>query len=814
MRKFADESGRERRGRPSLCISLCICESLFNMRKKFVCFLWICFVLVVCAAAAFFAAIARGWIGYVPPLAELQTPISRFASQVVSADGVLLGTWSRSENRIFVDYDEISPHVFRALVATEDVRFNRHSGIDIRALGRAVVKRGLFGDKGAGGGSTITQQLAKQLYSSTASSSAERLLQKPIEWVIAVELERQYTKEEILTLYLNYFDFLHGAVGIKTAASTYFGKQPRDLTLTEAATLVGMCKNPSYYNPVRFPDRCRERRNVVLGQMEKAGFLSEAERQTLSAEPLTLNFHRADHKEGSATYLREMLRRVLMARRPQRADYHDWQAQQFYEDSMAWERDPLYGWCNKNFKRDGSPYNIYTDGLKIRTTIDSRMQRYAEESVRGHVAFYLQPLFERQRRGSATFPYTDALTPAQVKAIMDKAMRLSDRYRTMKAAGADETEIRRTFDVPTAMTVYSYHGDVDTVMTPMDSIRYYKSFLRAAFFSMDPANGHVKAYVGGLDYTHFQYDMCTSGRRQVGSTIKPFLYALAMQDGLTPCDELMNAQRTYYVAGRPWTPRNTSHSRYGEMVTLKWGLSRSNNWISAALMQAIDPTGQRFAALLHEFGVMNREIHPSMALCLGPCDISVSEMASAYTAFVNRGIRCAPLFVTRIEDNQGNVLAEFQPRMNEVISEESSYKMIDMLRAVVDGGTAGRLRFKYHLKAPIGAKTGTTNRNSDGWFVGFTPRLVSACWVGGEDRDIHFNSMAIGQGASSALPIWAYYMIKVYRDKSLGYRQDETFSMPQDFDPCSSGIGSDVRPDSTATAPPPNSTPGVDGIFD
>ena len=784
------------------------------MRKKFVCFLWACFVLAACAAGAFFAAIARGWIGYVPPLSELQTPISRFASQVVSADGVLLGTWSRSENRIFVDYDEISPHVFRALVATEDVRFFRHSGIDARALGRAVVKRGLFGDKGAGGGSTITQQLAKQLYSSTAASPAERLLQKPIEWVIAVELERQYTKEEILTLYLNYFDFLHGAVGIKTAAATYFGKLPRDLSLNEAATLVGMCKNPSFFNPVRFPERCRQRRNVVLGQMAKAGFLTEAERQALSTEPLTLNFHRADHKEGSATYLREMLRRVLMARRPQREDYHEWQAGQFYEDSVAWERDPLYGWCNKNFKRDGSPYNIYTDGLKIRTTVDSRMQRYAEESVRGHVAFYLQPLFERQRRGSATFPFTDALTPAQVAAIMDKAMRLSDRYRAMKAAGAGEAEIRQAFDTPTAMTVYSYHGDVDTVMTPMDSIRYYKSFLRAAFFSMDPANGHVKAYVGGLDYTHFQYDMCTSGRRQVGSTIKPFLYALAMQDGLTPCDELMNAQRTYYVAGRPWTPRNSGHARYGEMVTLKWGLSRSNNWISAALMQAIDPTGQRLAALLHEFGVMNRDIHPSMALCLGPCDISVAEMASAYTAFVNRGIRCAPLFVTRIEDREGNVLAEFQPRMNEVISEESSYKMIDMLRAVVDGGTAGRLRFKYHLDAPMGGKTGTTNRNSDGWFVGFTPRLVSACWVGGEDRDIHFNSMAIGQGASSALPIWAYYMTKVYRDKSLGYRKDEAFNIPSGFDPCASAAPPGALPDSTATALPAASPPGVDGIFD
>lgn len=784
------------------------------MRKKFICILWICFALTLLATASFFTAIAKGLIGYVPPLEDLENPISRFASQIVSADGKLLGTWSRSENRIFVDYDDISPRLVEALIATEDVRFMRHSGIDARAVARAVVKRGILGNTSAGGGSTITQQLAKQLYSATASSTAERLLQKPIEWVIAVELERRYTKEEILTLYLNYFDFLHSAVGIKTAASTYFGKLPINLTTCEAATLVGMCKNPSYYNPVRFPERCRDRRNVVLSQMGKAGYLSDAEVATLSQEPLTLNFHRADHKEGSATYLREYLRRVLMARKPDPNDYYAWQKQQYYEDSVAWERDPLYGWCNKNYKRDGYNYNIYTDGLKIYTTIDSRMQRYAEESVRAHVALYLQPLFERQKKGSKTYPYSSALTKSQVDAILQKAVRLSDRYRALKASGASDSEIERSFAEPVPMTVYSYHGDVDTVMTPMDSIRYYKAFLRSAFLSMDPTNGHVKAYVGGLDYAHFQYDMCTMGRRQVGSTVKPFLYALAMQDGRTPCDEILNVQRTYYVAGRPWTPRNTSQSRYGESVTLKWGLSRSNNWISAALMHDVDPTGQRFAALLHEFGVMNREIHPSMALCLGSCDISVSEMASAYTVFVNKGIRTAPLFVTRIEDNQGNVIAEFQPRMNEVISEESSYKMIDMLRAVVDQGMAGRLRFKYHFTAPIGGKTGTTNNNSDGWFVGFTPRLVSACWVGGEDRDIHLNQMTYAQGASSALPIWAYYMRKVFRDEALGYTEDEQFNLPEDFDPCGNRLPTDSVETVVDETPPPPPTTGVDVIFD
>ena len=627
-------------------------------------------------------------------------------------------------------------------------------------------------------------------------------------------LERTYTKDEILTLYLNYFDFLHNAVGIKTAAATYFSKQPKDLTLTESAMLVGMCKNPSYFNPIREPERCQERRNVVLSQMYKAGYLTEAEYEENKAKPLELAFHRIDHKDGIATYFREYLRKILMADKPNPDNYAAWQSQTYYDDSLAWETDPLYGWCNKHTKSDGTHYNIYTDGLKIYSTINSRMQKYAEDVVSAHVEGYLQPIFEREKRRSPTAPFTNKITKQQANSIIMQSVKQSDRYRSMKSDGYSEEEIMKAFNERVPMTVFTYHGEVDTIMSPMDSIKYYKSFLRAGFMVMDPATGAVKAYVGGLDYSHFQYDMCTEGRRQIGSTIKPFLYALAMENGYEPCDQVENVSRTYIVGDKAWTPRNSSRARYGEMVTLKWGLSRSNNWISAALMQAIDPTGQRLAALLHEFGVMNRDIHPSMALCLGPCDISVAEMASAYTAFVNRGIRCAPLFVTRIEDREGNVLAEFQPRMNEVISEESSYKMIDMLRAVVDGGTAGRLRFKYHLDAPMGGKTGTTNRNSDGWFVGFTPRLVSACWVGGEDRDIHFNSMAIGQGASSALPIWAYYMTKVYRDKSLGYRKDEAFNIPSGFDPCASAAPPGALPDSTATAPPAASPPGVDGIFD
>ena len=755
------------------------------MRKVFVHFLWGTLVTAVLVVLLAFTAIWFGWIGYMPPIEDLQNPIDRYATQIYSADGKVIGTWNTNrENRIRVSYDNLSPYLVQALVATEDARFYSHSGIDFIALGRALVKRGLMGQESAGGGSTITQQLAKQLYSGVAHSTMERLLQKPIEWVIAVKLERNYTKEEIITMYLNYFDFLHNAVGIKTAANTYFNKDPKDLSLDEAATLIGLCKNPSFFNPVRYPDRCRERRNVVLAQMQKAGYISPAEYNRYCDSPLTLNFHRIDHKDGTATYFREFLRQYLMAKQPEKNDYPSWNAQQYYIDSIAWVTDPLYGWCNKNVKKDGTHYNIYTDGLKVYTTIDSRMQKYAEEAVYKHVARYLQPEFSRENRTKPNAPFTNALTTAEVRTILDRSLRQSDRYRDMKASGASEEEIRKAFRTPTEMTIFTYHGDIDTVMTPLDSIRYIKSFLRAGFMSMSPKTGEVKAYVGGLDFSHFQYDMVMVGRRQIGSTIKPFLYALAMENGFSPCDEAPNVQRSYIVAGQRWTPRNASHSRYGSMVTLKWALAQSNNWISAYLMSKLNP--QQLVQLIYEFGIRTPNIHPSMALCLGPCDVSVGEMVSAYTTFVNRGIRCAPLFITKIEDNEGNVIAQFQPRMNEVISEESANKMLVLLKAVVDGGTAGRLRYKYHLTGEIGGKTGTTNRNADAWFMGFTPELVSGCWVGGEDRDIHFDSMRMGQGATMALPIWAYYMQKVYADRTLGYDPKAKFKLPASFNPCTS----------------------------
>ena len=756
------------------------------MIRKVVKILWIFIALISLVCVFIFFSIAKGWIGYMPPVEDLENPNYKFTTEVFSEDGKVLGTYSYSkENRVFVGYNDLSPNIINALIATEDVRFAEHSGIDAYALTRAVVKRGILMQKNAGGGSTITQQLSKQLYSPSADNVMERLFQKPIEWVIAVKLERYYTKEEILTMYLNKFDFLNNAVGIKTAAFTYFGCEPKDLKIEEAATLVGMCKNPSLYNPVRYNERSRGRRNVVLDQMRKAGYITEAERDSLQALPLKLKYNRVDHKEGLATYFREYLRGVLTAKKPDKANYRGWQMQKYYEDSLDWENNPLFGWCEKNTKKDGTKYNLYTDGLKIYTTLDSRMQQYAEDAVTEHLK-ELQGYFFKEKKGAKKAPYTFRLTQEQVDEILGRAMRLSDRYRIMKKAGATEAEIKKAFDTPEEMSVFSWEGEKDTIMTPMDSIRYYKFFLRAGFMSMDPRSGHVKAYVGGPNYHYFQYDMAMVGRRQVGSTIKPFLYTLAMENGFSPCDEVRHVEYTLIDEnGKPWTPRNANKKLIGDMVTVKWGLANSDNWITAYLMSKLNPYNLK--RLIHTFGVRNRDIVPSVSLCLGPCEISVGEMVSAYTAFPNKGIRVAPLFVTRIEDNDGNVLATFAPEMQEVISVSSAYKMLVMLRAVVNEGTGGRVR-RLGVKADMGGKTGTTNYNADGWFMGFTPSLVSGCWVGGEDRDIHFDTMLHGQGASMALPIWTKYMVKVLGDKSLGYDENETFQLPEGYDPCKDDV--------------------------
>lgn len=755
-----------------------------------------------------FVLVYNGVIGYMPPVEELRNPQDKFATAIYTADGVEMGRYFRnSGNRVYADLDEVSPNVVNALIATEDARFMDHSGIDLRAVTRAVVKTIILRQKNSGGGSTLTQQLAKQLYTPPSDGLLSRAMQKPIEWMIAVKLERFYSKDEILKMYLNQFDFLYNAVGIKSAAQVYFNKDAADLTVEEAATLVGMVKNPSYYNPVRHNERTRERRNIVLEQMYKADMLSEEELDSLQALPLTLNFRRVDHKDGLAPYFREELRRYLTAHKPNRDKYPSWDKQRFVDDSIAWETNPLYGWIDKNPKPDGTKYDIYSDGLKIYTTIDSRMQTYAEEAVNEHMTT-LQGQFFREKRNSPTAPYSSnpgELNSKLRETLIRNAIRQSERARVARIAGKSEDELMQEFDTPTEMTVFSYSGPIDTVMTPRDSLLYAKSFLRTGFMSMDPNTGFVKAYVGGPDFHFFQYDMVSTGRRQIGSTIKPFLYTYAMESDFTPCDELLNSQPTYYdESGREWSPRNAGKSRIDEMVTIRWALTNSNNWISARLMAQLSPA--ELVKRMHSYGITN-ELPAVMSLCLGPCEVSVKEMVTAYSAFANHGMRVDPMFVTAIADNNGNIISDFAPRQTEVITEKGYYRILSMLLNVVDGGTGSRLRrAPYSLTAQMGGKTGTTNFNSDGWFMGFTPDLVSGVWVGGEERYIHFNSMAEGQGASMALPIYGKYMVKVYGDKDLPYDQSRTFTFPSDIDLCGGEL---AAPEETETA-----EESVEGVFD
>lgn len=750
-----------------------------NIFSKLIKGMWLLFFLGLATVVVVFVLIAKGAIGYIPDIEELQNPKNKFATELYTSDGVQIGRYYYGrDNRVAVKYNEISPYVSQALIATEDERYHSHSGLDFKSLLRAIVYRGILQHKSAGGGSTITQQLAKQLYSPSAANIFERVLQKPIEWVIAIQLERYYTKEEIIAMYLNQFDFLNNAVGIKSAAQVYFNKIPAELNIQEAAMLIGMCKNPSYYNPNRFLERTRGRRNTVLAQMKRNHFISSQQKDSLEAFPISLDFHRVDHKAGIAPYFREYLRQVMTARKPERDRYASWQNQKFKEDSLAWKIDPLFGWCRKNVKPDGSHYNIYTDGLRIYTTLDSRMQQYAEEAVNEHVSGTLQGQFFKEKKGRSYAPFSKDISKKEIKNIMRRAERQSERYRKMRKAGFSRVAIDSAFKVKTPMRIFNGKERVDTLLSPLDSIRWEKHFLRCGFMSIDALNGHVKAYVGGPNFRYFQYDMVNTGKRQVGSTIKPFLYTLAMEEGMSPCDEVPNVQPTFYLAsGDVWSPRNDSDKRVGEMVPLSWGLANSNNWISAQLIRDLTPAS--LVKLMHSFGVQSH-LDPVVSLCLGPAEVSVKEMVGAYTTFVNKGIKVDPLYVTRIEDNKGNVLASFTPKMTEIISQHTSYKMLGMLQDVVNKGTGRRLRFRYKIKGEIGGKTGTTQNNSDGWFIGVTPQLVNGAWVGGEDRSIHFDKITQGQGASMALPIWALYMQKVYADSTLQYKEEEySFDIPK-----------------------------------
>lgn len=764
--------------------------------------LWIAFGGVVAFIVVLFLLINAGIIGYIPPIDDLQNPIDKYASQVYSSDGELLGTFSQERNnRIYSDYDNLPPYLVEGLVATEDVRYYSHSGIDVIGLTRAIFKT--ITGQGTSGGSTISQQLAKQLYSPTAKNIFERVLQKPIEWVIAVKLEKYYTKDEIINLYLNKYDFGYNAVGIQSASQVYFNKPSKDLKIEEAAVLVGMCNNSSLYNPRTRSELTTRRRNVVFGQMEKYGYITKHEFDSLRQLPLKLEFRRASHNEGLAPYFREYLRMTMSAKKPERSKYLAWQKEQYIQDSVNWEANPLYGWCNKNKKPDGSSYDLRFDGLKIYTTVDSRMQKYAEEAMEEHMGKEVQSWFDRQNKGRSYAPFSYDQRN-EIDTILYRAMKITDRYRKMKKEGASDKEIYKVFQKPAEMKVFSWKGEIDTIMTPWDSIRYHKSFLRSGFMAMDVLTGYVKAYVGGIDYKYFQYDMVNQGRRQVGSTIKPFLYTLAMEEGFTPCDEMLHVEQVLYDEnGREYRPRNSNKLRIGEMVSIKWGLQMSDNWVTTYLMGKTSP--YTFAQLLHSFGITGK-IDAVVSMALGTHNTTVAEMAAAYTAFANKGVRSNPRYVTHIEDSFGNIIADdvFLPKHDEVFSQGAYVKMLDMLRAVIDAGSGNRVR-RYGITAPMGGKTGTTQKNSDGWFMGFTPKLSAGCWVGGEDMSIRFSNMSEGQGAAVALPIFALFMKKVYADPDLGYSQSDQFETIPGYGVCDRA--SEELPDDNADSV------GIDKMF-
>ena len=746
-------------------------------RKKIVKWFWILFTAPVLMVAGLIGLV---WaFADIPSFEELENPDSKLATQVIAEDGEILTTF-HIENRSFVTYDELSENIVNAAVATEDVRFYNHSGIDFKSLGRVMFKTLLGGDSSQGGGSTITQQLAKTLYPREDVSSRipgvsiiKMVWIKLKEWVTAVKLERSYTKDEIMNMYMNAIFFGSNAYGIKAAAQTFFSKAPADLTVEEAATLVGMVNKPTRYNPALNPDKSLVRRNFVISQMAKAGFIEKEEADSIQQIPITLSYQVQDHNAGLGPYFRDMLRRTMNAKQPKRSSYA--QYEDYVVDSLQWADNPFYGWLNKNTKTDGSKYNLDKDGLRIYTTINYKMQKYAEEAVAEHLGQDLQKSFWRDLRWKKNKPFSNDIDSKTIDQLMKQARRWSDRYRIMKAGGASDAQIRKSFTEPVKMRVFSWDkkGYIDTVMTPDDSIRYYKSHLRAAFMAIEPHTGHIKAYVGGPNYRYFKYDNVRQGKRQVGSTIKPFLYTLAMQEGMTPCDKVVNVPQTFLVNDTTWTPKSTDKDEWiGQTVTLKWGLTKSSNNISAYLMKQYGP--HAMADMMRKMGV-GSYIDETYSLCVGSADISVYEMVAAYNTFPSKGVYVSPIFVTRIEDNMGNVIGEFNNTKREAIGEHTAYLMANLMQGVVNSGTGVRLRSKYGLKGEIAGKTGTTNDQSDGWFIGYTPSLTAGVWVGAEDRQVHFESLALGGGSNMALPIWGLFMKKVLADGTLGVSEADRF---------------------------------------
>lgn len=760
-----------------------------NVYTKYVRWFWVIFTAPFILAITLFILISSEVFGPMPSFEELENPENNLAAEVYSCDGVLLGKFYL-QNRSWTNYEDISPYVIDALIATEDIRFYRHSGIDVRGLARVLFKSILMG-RNTGGGSTISQQLAKNLYNTRAQMMGKTGRRGPVylgiakfkEWATAVRLERNYTKEEIIAMYLNVYDFLYTAVGIRSASQVYFNTTPDSLSIEQSAMFVGMLKNSALYNPKRFPEMMLDRRNLVLSQMTKYGYLDQEVADSVLHLPIELDFKEQSHDVGLATYLRAYIQKTMIAYEPDRDDFMF--TQDFEDELREWENNQLYGWCRRNKKPDGSNYNLYKDGLKIYTTIDSRMQQYAEESMAEHLTNGLQPDFDRHAESFRRPPFSDDLKAKDIKRIMETAIRRTDRYGALVRAGKSEDSIRIIFNNPVPMKLYTQAGDVDTLLSPYDSVYYYKHIIRSGMMAMNPHTGHIKVYVGGPDFRYFKYDAVSQQRKQVGSTIKPFLYTLAMQDGYSPCYEVENIPRKFIIPGDtvPWSPRSSGPRNYhGKMVTLKWGLAKSENYISAWLMKQFAP--QAVVDMMGRMGIniQPEYVEPVPSIFLGTGIVTLKEMVGAFSTFANKGVYTEPIVVSHIEDRNGNVIDIFTPRIEEVMSEEHAYLMVNLLQGVVNRGTAVRLRSVYQLHSEIGAKTGTTQNHSNGWFMGVTPNLVGGVWTGWEDQGIHFENITLGQGSNMALPVFGLFLQKLYADSELGIMEADVFEEPAGFD--------------------------------
>ena len=730
------------------------------MSRKKVVLIWL---IVFSPFIGLFSAIyltSFGLFGPLPTFEQLENPKNNLATEIISEDGVVMGKYF-FENRSKIKYHELPENLINALISTEDIRYMSHSGIDVRSLVRAVVGL-LFGSGSSGGASTITQQLAKMLFTEKPSSGLQRVMQKFKEWIIAIRLEKQYTKDEILAMYLNRFDWVNNAVGIKSASQIYFNTIPSELSVEQSAMLVGMLKNPALYNPNRRMELTQGRRNVVLSQMKKYEFITDSLFDTLKTQPIVLDFKRPSHNEGQAPYLREHL------------------------------RGELKKWCNKHVKPDGTPYNLYTDGLRIYTTINSRLQKFAEQALKEHMSS-LQKDFYKHWKGYSKAPFPKDMEWEQINEIIDQGMKRSERYKKLKKAGKSETEIKAVFKKKVPMTLFSWAKEIDTVLSPRDSIKYNKYFIHSGMMSMNPNTGMVKAYVGGINHRYFKYDHVVVGKRQVGSTFKPFLYSLAMQEGYSPCYEVPNVPVVFdkekWGLEKDWIPENSDDKYEGELLTLKFGMANSINTITAYIMKQFGP--HAVVDLAKKIGIQSK-ILAVPSLCLGTFDLSVYEMVGAYSTFVNNGVWTEPIFITKITDKHGIILEEFKPKTRDAMSRQTANLMVRMLQGVVDGvynknvnttmGTGVRLRFRYQFKNEMGGKTGTTQNNSDGWFMGITPNLVTGVWSGCEDRSVHFRSTHYGQGANVALPVFAEYMKRVYADTLESGIFPISFNIPKSVD--------------------------------